>query len=58
MKNIEIRNALKEAGIKHWELAELLNISESTMCVRLRKELSDDEKHRIISIIKANKKGV
>ena len=51
MKNLEIRQKLKESNIKHWELADLLGIGESTLCVMLRKELPDSERERILHII-------
>ena len=51
MKNIKIRQALKLANIKHWELAEILGIAESTLCVKLRRELSEQEQNRILAII-------
>ena len=52
MKNLQIRQALKESNIKHWQLAEMLGIGESTLCVKLRKELPTEEKERILTIIK------
>ena len=51
MRNKEIRQRLKECHIKHWELADLLGISESTLCVKLRKELPESERERILCII-------
>lgn len=51
MKNIKIRQALKLANIKHWELAEMLEIAESTLCVKLRRELSEQEQNKILAII-------
>lgn len=57
MKNQEIRNAMKENNIKQWELAEMLGISENTMCRKLRKELPDEEKKRILEIIRGKEEG-
>ena len=53
--NNKIRKALGESRMRHWELADLLGISENTLTRRLRKELPEEEQQRIISIIK---KGV
>ena len=50
--NIRIRTALEETRMRHWELADLLGISENTLTRRLRKELPEEEQKRIISIIK------
>ena len=44
MANAKIREQLRISDIKHWQLAEKLNIAESTLCKRLRKEFSDTEK--------------
>ena len=57
MKNQENRNAMKENNIKQWELAEMLGISENTMCRKLRKELPDEEKKRILEIIRGKEEG-
>lgn len=57
MKNQEIRNAMKENNIKQWELAEMLGISENTMCRKLRKELPDEEKQHILEIIRGKEEG-
>lgn len=46
--NERVRKAMKECGIKQWQLAELMKISEFTMCKKLRKELPDIEQSRII----------
>lgn len=54
--NIRIRKVLKEAGMKQWQLAELLAISEYTLSRWLRKELPQDEQDRIINIIRKEMK--
>lgn len=51
MKNIEIRNALKKHALKQWELAELLGVSEQTICRWLRKELPMEKKMFILNLI-------
>ena len=51
--NEEIRDLLKETGVKQWELAYEIGINESTLCRNLRFELSDKQKDVVISIIKA-----
>ena len=56
MKNIIIREALKNANMKHWELAELMGISHYTLSVRLRKELPEEEQERILGLIIDNRK--
>lgn len=54
--NIEIRNALKKANLKQWQLADILKISESTLVIKLRHELPEEEKEEILKIIEENKK--
>ena len=39
------------AGVKLWQIAEALGISEVTFSRRLRRELSVDEKEKIRAII-------
>ena len=51
--NEEIRDLLKETGVKQWELAHEIGINESTLCRNLRFELSGKQKVVVISIIKA-----
>lgn len=51
ISNQDIRTLLKTSKIKHWELAEALEISETTLVRKLRKELSNEEKKRIFNII-------
>lgn len=51
MHNLEIRTAIKKAGVRYWQVAEKLGINDGNFSRKLRKELSDDEKAHIISII-------
>ena len=52
MANLDIRNAIKEAKLKHWQVADLLKISEATLVRKLRKELSNEEKQKIFEVLK------
>lgn len=58
MKNIEIRNLVKTTGVKMWQIADVLGIADTTLCRKLRKELSQKEKEKIISIIQRLSKEV
>ena len=49
--NIDIRNALRENGIKYWEAAKEIGISSHTLTVWLRKELPADRKENILAAI-------
>ena len=49
--NRDIKNAAKSAGVYHWEIAEKLGIQDSAFSRKLRKELPQDEKNKILGII-------
>lgn len=51
--NKKIREELKKHGMKQWELAKLMGVSEGTLCRRLREELPEDQQTAIIDKIKA-----
>ena len=51
MENVKIRSAYMSAGIRQWELAEAIGISESHFSRKLRKELPQAEREKILSII-------
>jgi len=51
MKNLKIREAAKENGVRLWEVAEKYGISEGNFCRKLRKELPEEEQGRIIRMI-------
>lgn len=53
MKNKEIREAVKHYGLKMWMLADALHIQDSALSRKLRYELSEDEKSRILSVIQS-----
>lgn len=55
MANEDIREAIKQANLKHWELADLLSVSEVTLVRKLRHEMSRDEKQKILEILKEAK---
>jgi len=52
VNNDEIRKAAKDAGLKLWEVADALGMqSDSAFSRKLRRELPQDEKTKIFSII-------
>lgn len=57
MCNEEIRNAAKNAGIRLWQIADELGINDGNFSRKLRRELSQDEKAKILGIIDNLKKG-
>lgn len=55
MNNLEIRQAMKERRMFNYELAEMLGISEFTLSRKLRNELPQEEKERILNLIRNGK---
>lgn len=51
VKNRDIRNAAKIANVKLWQIADKLGINDGNFSRRLRRELPQDEKEKIFSII-------
>lgn len=52
MANQRIKLAAAGAGVRLWEIAAELGVTDSTFSRRLRKELPEQEKEQILSIIK------
>lgn len=57
MKNEKIRKALTAAGMKQWQLADLLGISEPTLTRWLRHELPQEKQAEIVAVIKGEGKN-
>jgi ribosome maturation protein Sdo1 len=51
--NQELRNAAKTAKVPLWAIADVLQISEPSMTRKLRRELGETEKRKILGIISA-----
>jgi predicted XRE-type DNA-binding protein len=51
-KNIDVRQAIKQAGLKQWIIADRIGVSEATFTRKLRQELPDKEKQAIYKAIK------
>ena len=51
MKNKDVRSAIADAGLRMWQVAEALNIADTTFCRKLRRELSDEDKARVYAAI-------
>nr|WP_320026701.1 hypothetical protein [uncultured Acetobacterium sp.] len=60
MKNKEIKDSIKEARLFQYEVAAAIGIAESTLCRKLRNELPQEEKQRVLNAIKklTNKEAV
>ena len=51
MNNQDIRLKAKETGIKLWQIADALGMADCHFSRKLRKELPQEEKKKIFSII-------
>lgn len=57
MINAEIRKSIAAAGLKHWQVADAAGISETTLCVWLRKPLKGERLERVREAIRALTEG-
>lgn len=58
LANQEIRDLLKEANVKQWQIADALGISEGNFSRKMRYEVSEEEKQMILEAIdRIAKKG-
>lgn len=57
MNNFEIRETMKENRLYNYEVAAALGVSEFTLSRKLRNELDQEEKEKILGIIEKLVKG-
>ena len=57
-RNEEIKRKAKISGVCLWQIAEALGIADHAFSRKLRRELPDEEKEKILAIIDKLKKGV
>lgn len=51
MKNNDIRQMIRVLRLHHYEVAECIGISETTFCVWLRSELTEERRSRVMKAI-------
>ncbi|SFB86979.1 hypothetical protein [Butyrivibrio sp. YAB3001] len=51
MANEVLKMALKESGVKQWELAKKCGYSSNYFCAKLREELPEKEKMKLFAFI-------
>ena len=51
MANQEIKDEIKQSGIKMWQIADKLGVSDMTLSRKFRYELTDVEKENIRTLI-------
>lgn len=52
MQNVEIREAAKRAGVRLWQIADRLGMNDGNFSRRLRHELPEADRVRVLEIIK------
>ena len=60
MANKEIRTAITAAGVRYWQIADVLQVHENTLYRLLRHELTGEKRQRVLAAIahaKATKEG-
>lgn len=57
MCNQAIRNEARACGVKLWQIAEVIGINDGNLSRKLRHELSEEERDKIISIIHSIRDG-
>lgn len=57
-RNTDIRNAISNAQLTTWLVAEKLGVHENTLFRKLRKELPNEEKIKIMEAIKVLKNEI
>ncbi|MDG0059157.1 hypothetical protein [Priestia sp. P5] len=56
--NKDVRNAIKEAKLKQWQVADIYGLSEGNFSRMLRKELPKKKKEEIFTAIEKAKKEI
>lgn len=51
MANSEIKEKAKQSGVRLWQVADKLGITDGMLSRKLRKELPEAEKNNILQII-------
>lgn len=51
MRNLAIREEAKSSGVRFWEIAEAMGVSEATVTRMLRRELPEVERRKILNVV-------
>lgn len=49
--NNEVRQAIAKAGLKYWQVADAVGVSETTLYVWMRHELTGEKRTRVMNAI-------
>jgi hypothetical protein len=58
MQNKEIREAARQAGVKLWQIADALGMTDGNFSRKLRHELTEGQKEKVYAIIAKLSSGV
>lgn len=50
--NMEVRKAAKNAGVRLWQVAEKLGVSDGNFSRKLRREFPAEDREKVLSIIR------
>lgn len=51
MNNLDIRKVAEQSNVKLWQIADYLGITDGNFSRKLRRELPEEEKQKILAII-------
>lgn len=49
--NARVRQAMREAGVRQWQIAEVIGMSESSFCLMMKREMAENKQKKLIRII-------
>lgn len=52
MQNVEIRRTAAGAGVRLWQIAEAMGMTDSQFSRKLRREFSQEDKEKAFSVIR------
>ena len=58
MQNKEIREAARQAGVKLWQIADALGMTDGNFSRKLRHELTEGQQEKVYAIIAKLSSGV
>lgn len=53
MKNLDVRKAIFNAGLRHWQVAQKVGCSEATFSRWLRYDMSTERKRQILQAVES-----
>ena len=57
MCNKDLRDSIKKAGVKYWQIADAMGISPDTFTRRMRHELTPEKKEAVLDAIETCKQN-